>query len=188
MTSYFIEGPGMRYYKTEPVAGTGQGSSSQNFVLVTDRETSRDLFDPLVVAVSMDDALLALEAGSIDSAFRKLKFALDNVERLFKKQSPLLICAIFWVLYIRPAQTSEVARKVHEFVLGMALTLLGSAHPLSIIVSQAITLTSAVERRHLFRAFSKVIYRSPCLFADQSSTLKSVVSPRGFFLTSSFGT
>lgn len=166
MNSYLTEGHGSHYYKKKFLADTGQGSGNQTFVLVKDVEALRDLLNPCHVAVSMAVAHRTLEAGFVESAFRMLNQALDCVKTLFNQNSPLLICTIFMVLYIPSAQNSEVTRKVRDLVRKMASTLLGSAHPLSIIVNQAITLTSAVEKCHLLCAFSKVITTLSGLLED----------------------
>lgn len=159
MDYYFTSGPGTQYYK-KVVATAYHGSADKALVFVEDEEAWKDMLDPVEIVYLVNDAFDAFESGFIELAFRTMEEGLALVETMFNQQSPSLLGYLFSILLRWKHFRSHLTGKMVNFVLKMASTILGDAHPLSIIANQLVTQTNANESCYIWRALTEALTRA----------------------------
>lgn len=170
---YFTEGPGTRYYRKKFLGNAGQRSDSQAFILVEDEQAWQDVLDPVDVVNSMRNTDDAISIGFIESGFRELGNGMDRIKTLFTQQHPELIGNVFVFFFRHFPDGTKLAGKIRGLFLEMASIVLGSEHPLSIIVSQLSTLSNTAEKCYVWRALSDVL-TTPFSLLEDNTLLRSM--------------
>jgi tetratricopeptide (TPR) repeat protein len=165
---YFAEGPGTRYYKKKLLGDTDPRSHRQAFVLVKDEQAWQGVLDPVDVVNSMRNADDAISIGFIESGFRGLGNAVDLIKTLFTQQNPELIGNLFVIFFRHFPDATNLARKIRRLFIEMASIVLGSEHPLSIVVTQLSTLSNVAEKSYVWRTLSDVLTTPFSLLEDNT--------------------
>ncbi|KAF7513310.1 hypothetical protein GJ744_009731 [Endocarpon pusillum] len=158
MNYYFIEGPGTRYYKKKFVMIASQHAVGQ--VLVDDEKAWQHVLHPQVVTDIIGEAVIDLRSGFIDLALRKMNEAFELVRRLLKEQTPHLLSCLCVLLIGWGQNTPNFAEKIYEYLVEMASIVLGSAHPLSIVIKLLGSLSDNAEKTYVLCALSKALATS----------------------------
>ncbi|KAF7508934.1 hypothetical protein GJ744_008490 [Endocarpon pusillum] len=151
-TEYFTSGLGTYYYRPKLTIAALSGRPTQNSVLTKNEEAWDGVVNALSVAHHITDAFWALQSGFAQSAFTAVNEALDLLETLFKQQSPTLLQYLINVLETEARGDSDLAKRVRQFITDMGTTVLGSAHPLSVILNSLCTISSTIGEMYAWRA------------------------------------
>jgi hypothetical protein len=149
---YFTTGPGTLYYEVKPAAVAGKELPATSLVLVKNERAWEDVVNPRTMYHHMIEAVWALKAGFIDSAFKALDKGYDLVQVLFKQQAPTLLSYLFLLFVSMLNDNSIFMRNVRQFILDMAATVNGGTHPRSIILNSLYTVSSTADKFYAWRA------------------------------------
>ena len=169
---YFSTGPGTRYYhKVDPTAMTVHRElpAQQFFILIRNEEAWNDAVDPIKMYSHIVDAFEILEKGFIDSAFTEIGKAFELVRTILEQQTPTLLSLLFRSLTYPADDSSGFARTKSQFILDMAVTVLGDAHPFTKIVHQLCKFSVAAEKSHVWRAVTDLLSSSFEVLEDSTS-------------------
>ncbi|ERF72318.1 hypothetical protein EPUS_02205 [Endocarpon pusillum Z07020] len=159
LKEYFTTGLGTYYFKPELTIAALNGRPTQASVSTKNEEAWDRVVDPLSMIKHITDAFCALQSGFAQLAFTTVSEAFDLLETFFKQQTPILLPCLICVFENRTRGESDFSRHVRQFILSMGTTVLGSAHPLLVILNSLCTISSTNGKMFAWRvvtdSFSK---------------------------------
>jgi tetratricopeptide (TPR) repeat protein len=157
MNSYFTTGLGTRYFKVKPTVVAREEVSGQSLVLVRNEGAWNGVVNPYMIYEHVFEAMAALEWGFIESAFESIDKAYGLVQILFEQEAPTLLSYLVDIFVSQAKGDSTFERNVRQFILDMAKTVLGHAHPLSKILSSLCIVASTNEKIHVWRIMCEAL-------------------------------
>jgi hypothetical protein len=115
----------------------------------------------------------AISMVFVESGFRELGNVMDRIETLFTQQNPELIGNIFVTLLRHFPDGTKLTVKIRGLFLEMASIVLGSEHPLSIVVSQLSALLNVAVKCYVWRALSDIL-TTPFSLLEDNTLLRSM--------------
>jgi hypothetical protein len=157
MNSYFTTGLGTRYFKVKSTAVAREEAPGQSLVLVRDEGACDGVVEPVTMYNHVCDAMYALECGFIESAFKAIDKAYGLVQNLFEQEAPTLLSFLVGIFVWQAEGDSNFEKNVRQFILDMAKTVLGHAHPLSKILNSLCIVASTDEKFHVWRIMCEAL-------------------------------
>jgi tetratricopeptide (TPR) repeat protein len=151
LDSYLTTGPGTLYYQLVPVEPASENGTAQSLTWTRNESVWSNVENTVGLIDHVADAMLALKWGFSETAFEAVGKAQDLLQPLFKQQAPRLITDLIDILAVRALGDSKFARNFRKFIFDMAATVLGTAHPLSMIISILCTFSSMADQLRVWR-------------------------------------
>jgi tetratricopeptide (TPR) repeat protein len=144
LNSYFTTGLGTRYFKVEvnPTVTPREEVPGQSLLLVRNEGAWDGVVEPVKMYNHIFDAICALKGGFIEPAFEAIDKAYCLVQILFEQEAPTLLPFLIYIFFYQVKGDTNFARNVRQFILDMAKTVIGHAHPLSRILTSLCTVAS----------------------------------------------
>lgn len=169
-SSYFITGPGTRYYKVRWTRAASNDLPVQCPILDINEQGWDGVVQPYILHNHVYAASNALEKGLANSAFIAMHKAQSLLSTLFQQQAPGLLAALIGTLVDLLEQNSQLAKVALQFIVDMALTMLPPTHPLSMIISAFIALPFTTDRMSVWRIMTDVHSKSFAFVQDPAPT------------------
>ena len=150
--SYLTSGPGTLYYQVAPVEPAPKNRTAKSLIWTRNESAWSNVVPAETVKDHVFDAMEALKWGFTESAFEAINKAHELLPALFKQQTPQLLCYLIEILTIEAGGKSNFAQKLRQFILDMAATVLGAAHPLPMITNMLCTFLSTADQLRVRRA------------------------------------
>jgi tetratricopeptide (TPR) repeat protein len=152
LDSYLTTGPGTLYYQLAPVEPASENGTAQSLTWTRNESVWSNVENNAELRDHVVDAMQALDWGFFERAFEEVGKAQDLLQPLFKQQVPRLLTDLIDILAVRALGDSKFARNLRKFIFDMAATVLGTAHPLSMIISILCTFSSMADQLRVWRA------------------------------------
>jgi tetratricopeptide (TPR) repeat protein len=168
LDSYLTTGPGTLYYQLVPVEPACENGTAQSLTWTRNESAWSNVENTVDLIAHVIDAMQALKWGFSETAFEAVGKAQDLLLPLFKQQAPHLLSELIEILAVRASGHSKFARNLRKFIFDMAATVLGTAHPLSMIISILCKFSSMADQLRVW-----------CAVTDSYNRLLSVVKDSG---------
>jgi tetratricopeptide (TPR) repeat protein len=165
---YLTTGPGTLYYQRVPVETASDDGTAQSLTWTRNESAWSNVVATSTLIAHANDAMQALESGFSKTAFEAISKAQDLLQPLFKQQTPGLLPVLIYILAVKASGDSKFARNLRKFIFDMAATVLGTAHPLSMIIRTLCTLSSMADQLRVW-----------CAVIDSYDKFLSVVKDSG---------
>jgi tetratricopeptide (TPR) repeat protein len=152
LDSYLRTGPGTLYYQVVPVKAAPKKCTAQSLVWTRNESAWSSVVCIGTLTNHVVDAIQALKWGFTESAFEAIDEAHDLLPLLFRQQTPSLLSGLIDILATQVGGDSSFAQKLRQFILDMAATVLGTAHPLTMITKMLCTVSSTADQLRVWRA------------------------------------
>jgi hypothetical protein len=152
LDSYLTTGPGTLYYQVATVKAAPKKSTAQSLVWTRNESAWSSIVMTSTLFNRVVDAMEALRGGFTESAFEAVDEAHDLLPLFFRQQTPSLLSALINILATQVGGDSSFAQKLRQFILDMAATVLGTAHPLTMITNMLCTFLSTADQFLVWRA------------------------------------